>query len=157
MVRFLTNDLMRITSGLGLLLLLAVQEKVCPWLSAPEEATPQVAQIEGPPTEDEESPKPEPVTLAGALPDAMLGRWSWCSDAALAQISSAEYGGTVACGSRGPARPAVALPPAAEPAYRSLLGPLVPVGYATSTAARQLTPKNVAFGTSISTNGPPRC
>lgn len=68
----------RVTWGLGLLLLPAVQQKVCTRAASPDEAARQLARPapEAAPGERSDSkPKREPLTLAALVPDALVPRW----------------------------------------------------------------------------------
>lgn len=73
---------LRSASGLGLLLVLATQQKVCPWPVAPAVAAAAARRAEATPphgADERESPSrrtPPPLTLACALPDAVHVRWN---------------------------------------------------------------------------------
>ncbi|MBN2445390.1 MAG: hypothetical protein JXO22_01595 [Phycisphaerae bacterium] len=79
MLRALARLMLRLSSGLGLLLLIAAQERVCPWLDPPAKAEQQVA-VQDPaatPTDPEEKPAKRPrLTLSASLPDVALPRRS---------------------------------------------------------------------------------
>jgi len=67
----------RVTCGLGLLLLPAVQQKLCTWPAPPDADTQQPADGSPLPIGDEE-PKgktDEPLTLSALLPDTLPPRW----------------------------------------------------------------------------------
>ncbi|MEP0847573.1 MAG: hypothetical protein HRF50_12255 [Phycisphaerae bacterium] len=74
--------LLRSASGLGLLLVLATQQKVCPWPVAPAVAAAAARRAEAapPPGADERGSSRRrtlpPLTLAAALPDAVHVRWN---------------------------------------------------------------------------------
>lgn len=78
----LSCHFLRSASGLGLLLVLATQQKVCPWPVAPAvaAAAAQRAETTPSPAADEQSSSrrrvPPPLTLAAALPDAVPVRWN---------------------------------------------------------------------------------
>jgi hypothetical protein len=66
----------RLTCGLGLLLLPAVQQKVCAWPLPPETEATRSAESAPAPTSDEPSKrKKSPLTLAAMLPDVAPPRW----------------------------------------------------------------------------------
>ncbi|MGD8450488.1 MAG: hypothetical protein PVJ57_01600 [Phycisphaerae bacterium] len=84
MRRVLADKLISIGGGVALLLLLAVQEKVCPQLLEPpaapaksRAATPATpAQPQTPEQDGSTEPEPIPLTLTSVLPDAVPARWS---------------------------------------------------------------------------------
>jgi hypothetical protein len=80
MVRFRSNEVLRLSTALAVLLLLAVQEKLCPWLAedcAAAQAEPQSPAAPDPNSEEEEQPDAlPPLSLAGVLPDAVPPRSS---------------------------------------------------------------------------------
>jgi len=67
----------RLSCGLGLLLMPAVQEKLCAWPVPVESASPQSTEPISPPTSNEQpkQKKKQPLTLAAMLPDAVAPRW----------------------------------------------------------------------------------
>jgi hypothetical protein len=71
------DRLVRLTSGLGVLLLVATQEKVCPWLEeVPPEARRAAARSEPDQSADDpEAPEVPPPSLASTLPDVVAPRW----------------------------------------------------------------------------------
>lgn len=107
-MRFRRADkLLRLTAGLGLLLMLAAEEKVCPWLlappvdaDAPGSTTPADATDN---SSQDADPNPEPLSWVGCLPDAAPP----ARVASLARMWIIEQGmdrhaGVIACG---PVRP----------------------------------------------------
>ena len=67
----------RLSCGFGLLLMPAVQEKLCAWPVSVESASPQSAEPVTPPTSNEQpkQKKKQPLTLAAMLPDVVAPRW----------------------------------------------------------------------------------
>ena len=65
----------RVTCGLGLMLLPAVQQKLCTWPSPKPPRPPAVPASASIPTERSEKKSKKPLTLAALLPDGMLPRW----------------------------------------------------------------------------------
>jgi hypothetical protein len=71
----LAKLLVRLTSGLGVLLLGASQEKVCPWLDeVPVPARQAAGEQPGQPGEDPTSREVPPPSLASTLPDVVAPR-----------------------------------------------------------------------------------
>lgn len=149
---------LRVACSLGLLWLLGVQEKLCPWLVAtPQQIDQQAAPRDpasGPPAEPEKRPKPR---LPHVVPDTPALRWpaGWL-DQTLRQTAG-DRDGVVSCGKRDPStRGAERLPAAAgDPlAWRALQWLGEPVG----AVCEETPPSGVgwAIRTCISRTGPPR-
>ena len=74
MVSIPANKLLRGFAVLGILLLLAVQEKVCPWLAEDLAAPPGNPRQEPARDSNEEEPQAPPLTFASVLPDTVPPR-----------------------------------------------------------------------------------
>lgn len=67
---------LRVACGLGMLLLLAAHEKVCPWLRTPAPRdVPDPAQPTAPPSTDSSPAKRAPKRLPHVLPEVAAPRW----------------------------------------------------------------------------------
>ena len=77
MRRVWTDKLVRIAGSFTLLLLLAVQEKACPWLLIPPTPVERQTDADSDPTDESEGGKSKsaPLSLITALPDVMPARW----------------------------------------------------------------------------------
>lgn len=69
-----THHLLRLTCGLGLLLLVAVQEKICTW-PAVEVVRSDDRSTGGSTHETDSDSKKTPLTLAATVPDVVAPRW----------------------------------------------------------------------------------
>lgn len=153
MRRISPADLLRIASGLSLLLLVATEEKVCPWLvSAPAESDP--APQPAKPGPDAPEPDELPPLLAGnTLPDALAPRWGVESVARNGTAPIIGAGAAVAAGTDGtpgtPTPVATADLAPSRPAFRAAAPPKVCETPSTHVARRTLL-------TSINPTGPPR-
>jgi len=116
MRRFWGDNVVKISGGLAVLLLVAAEEKVCPWFVSPPSATRKTTNSAASgttappaPVEKPTPTKSAPLTVLSALPDAVLARWPGGPNRALPAETEAWHDGTVA---RGPVQP----PPAERPA-----------------------------------------
>lgn len=74
MVSIPATKLLRGFAVLGILLLLAVQEKVCPWLAEDLAEPPGIPRQESERDSNQDEPKPPPLTFASVLPDTVPPR-----------------------------------------------------------------------------------
>jgi hypothetical protein len=156
---------LRVGAGLGLLLLLATQEKVCPWLHlAANDAATDAVDAGGdqttPPdprqrTESDAESKSEAPPLPLLLPDATAPRWpAVFGDVSVDHVTSARDG-VVACGARGPVHGGAPLPAITRPAWHALNEPEI-VTPAPRRARAHGNLRDPAICTSILPIGPPR-
>lgn len=153
MRRFSTADVLRIASGLSLLLLVATEEKVCPWLvSQPVEsdAAPQPSKPPADPAEPEELP---PLLAGNTLPDALAPRWGVETVARNSTAPIIGAGAAVAAGNGG-------TPGASPPIFTADLSTPRPAFQpVTGLPGREPAPARLshrALLTSITPTGPPR-
>jgi hypothetical protein len=152
MRRISPADLLRIASGLSLLLLVATEEKVCPWLvSEPLESdsAPQPTEPTGDPAEPPELP---PLLAGNTLPDALAPRWGVETVARNSTAPIIGSGAAVPSGDDGAPREPAPIAAATVPAPRR-----TPLGTAeqTCTAFDDAGPP-AALLSSITPTGPPR-
>jgi hypothetical protein len=152
MLSLWADKLARVGSGLGLLLLLAAQENVCPWLIA-QPATPPATPVSENPNEQPKRPKPSlPLVLRDAPPRPKLAGWAH----ATMRQACGDRDGVVSCGSRNPQQDesgpqGVAANPLA---WHALQSPVEPNGV--SVCAGGCRPKNeLALRSCITPTGPP--
>jgi len=167
MMRAWADKLVRLSAGAGLVLLLAAEQKVCPWLLHP----PAKARVGGGQTQPAhparadqgpaertaapQRPKPEPLSLISALPQALPARWSWSADGAIWQELSGHRDGVVVCGPLRPSpAPSTQGTPANFPSWRLLDGqpPVVRAAEPRQAAGRIADP---AIATLLLRTGPP--
>lgn len=153
------NKWMRVGAGFGLLLLLAAQEKLCPWLlTPPSESDPNAAGPQRPqPDADEEPRKRGAKHLPYVLPDATAPRWPATWKQITLRQTTGWHDGVVSCGERNPSTggsaPVQGTP--ADPwAWHCFLQPVQPRGLIQPLDSA-VTPVDPAVRTSISRTGPP--
>lgn len=107
MLTFRADKWLRIGAGLGLVLLLAAQEKVWPWAlrAAPAESDveprqPQPAPPTDPASSSDAEKKPTKVLLPHLVPDATVPRWAVARDLTLRSTAPGARDGVVARGPR---------------------------------------------------------
>ena len=112
MLKTWADKLVRISAGVALLLLLAAEEKVCPWLLVPptqpdasqgavDAGTLPEAPLPGDDTAGDQSPDESsrrPLSLSGLFPDVVPARRTSNVDRAAFEEAIGRREGTVACG-----------------------------------------------------------
>lgn len=159
-----TNDFCRVTSSLGLLLLLAAHEKVCPWLThEPADATAEQAAAAPPAADPESSPvdsaprrSKAPLSIGAVLPGDMLARLSHVSAGPAFRPAAWEPRAAFVSGAARPGQHEAGAAAVVPPAYLELLSGLARLD-ALSVLGPQTAsaPRDPALGTSISPHGPP--
>ena len=162
MRRVWTDKLARVVGSLTLLLLLAVQEKVCPsLLTPPTPADPQCqTDAESNPADEGESkPKAAPLSLISALPDVMPVRWPAIPTRGSLEETAGRHSGAFA---RGPLSPptdhgqqAPAPAHAPWPHWPTMLRPPATAEVVTPQVAIRPA-ADPALGTVLLRTGPPR-
>lgn len=150
---------MRVGAGFGLLLLLAAQEKVCPWLLAPpSESDPNAAAPQPPQPDGDEGPgKRGAKRLPYVLPDATAPRWPAAWNQTTLRQTTGWHDGVVSCGQRDPSAGGSAPVQGTRPdrwAWHCFLQPVQPRGLIERLDSA-VTPTDPAVRTSISRTGPP--
>lgn len=162
-----TEHWLRVGAGFGLLLLLATQEKLCPWVLTPPSETPSdavdasAAPPDAPAPAEDADPSRDARTKRKApplpllLPDATAPRWpAFFGDVSVDHVISARNG-VVACGfNRPPPAPAPS-PAAVVSTWRRLDTALLDFLPARPATARRV-PAHPALGTTLLRTGPPR-
>jgi len=149
---------LRVATGLGLLLLLAAQEKVCPWLvTPPKPADKGAADPAARPDGKQDTRKKAKTRLPYLLPDAVAPRRPAACSEASSRIIDRARDGIVSCGHRDPyaGDDFAANPPYDPCAWHCFLEPSVPAN-AQPGEILALPPQNLAMQTAIQRTGPPR-
>lgn len=155
MLAFRLDKWVRVAAGLGMLLLLLAQEKVCPWLlRRPHCAESQPAALPRAANETDAPEQRRKPVLSHVLPDAPVPRWpaSW-NQVTLRQTTGARDG-VVSCGEENPRRDASTRAAEDAPAWRCFLQPRRPVDSAPPAATYRVM-ADPAVRTSITPTGPP--
>jgi len=111
MSRLRVDKFARVTAGLGLLVLLAAQEKLGPWALTPPPASEASAKASDPPDtpadgdadvpeQSTDDHKPKKISLQFVVPDAAAPRWAASWHQAELRLSGGARDGVVACGQR---------------------------------------------------------
>jgi hypothetical protein len=144
MLRLRADKWMRVGAGFGFVLLLAVQEKVCPWLTTPPAPAPQNS-------DSQPGQKKSRPVLPVILPDTAAPR---LQNAGTPGPSITARDGVVSCGQQSPTTPPSAdVPAPASAGWRQLQTPA-----ACATAPLTLrweTPRDPAVRTALRRTGPP--
>jgi len=158
MLSLRTDRCVRVGAGLGLLLLLAAQEKACPWLvTAPVKPERGTGAAPAPPGNEPKPHKRAKKSLPHLLPDTpTLRRSAATSQITLRQTAGARDG-VVSCGQRDPlsAGGNSATLAGGDPyGWQLLLGAMRPAGWVLPPA-RDFRPMDAAVRTCIRPTGPP--
>ncbi len=154
MLSLRTDKWLRVGCGVGLLLLLAAQERVCPWLSSP-----QPPQQEGPKpaansSKKTENKRPRPV-LSLVPSDAPMPSKPAAWAQSTARLAAGERDGVVSSGLQKPKTRIAAAINLAATDWHALQSPLE-TGDWLQLANHQKPPPNPAVGRCIIPTGPPR-
>jgi hypothetical protein len=156
---------LRLSAGLGLLLLLAAQQKVCPWVfkvtgdKPTESAEAESAPLPTAPDADSDADdaRTNKRTLPHLLPDATAPRWPASAHQSTARQVTGARDGVVSCGEREPSRdprtfghPACAVVPPWLDLRAAWLERRVPI------VTRSTVHRDPALHSAINRTGPPR-